>query len=231
MKMKFLSVLACLLVIATSFVSCVKEASNSVDQDKIHVAYELFYDKNRDITEARATFRFSNPTGTLLELSNPSFVKFNNDQLLYEPVFSFYKKEYSGNITGGNFTFSDTKGKIFVNTISNVEPIAFPTNFTTINKANSYTLTWVGTPVGKGQLVGVGMGSTTAISGQLFGQHLEGATDIVLDANKLQSVATTNGQVVVVIDRYSVKTLEQGTSAGGELKSTYRAANKTVTLQ
>ena len=75
------------------------------------------------------------------------------------------------------------------------------------------------------------MGSTTAISGQLFGQHLEGATSIVLDANKLQSVATTNGQVIVVMDRYMVKPLEFGTSAGGELKSTYRAAKKTVMLQ
>ena len=90
-----------------------------------------------------ATFRFSNPTGTLLELSNPSSVKFNNDLLLYEPVFSFYKKEYAGHITTGNFTFSDTKGKVFVNAISNVEPIAFPTTFTSINKANSYTLVWV----------------------------------------------------------------------------------------
>ena len=231
MKIRFLSVLSCLVLMAIGFVSCVKEASDSVDQDKIHVAYELFYDKNRDVTEARATFRFSNPVGTLLELSNPSFVRFNNDVLLYEPVFSFYKKEYSGYVTAGNFTFSDTKGKVFVNAISNVDPIAFPTSFTSVNKANSYTLAWVGTPVARNQLVGVGMGSTTAISGQLFGQHLEGAIDIVLDANKLQSVATTNGQVVAVMDRYLVKPLEQGTSAGGELKSTYRAGNKTISLQ
>ena len=231
MKTRFLSVVSCLVLIAMSFVSCVKEASNTVDQDKIYVNYELFYDKNRDVTEARATFRFSNPLGTLLELSNPSFVKFNNDVLLYEPVLSFYKKEYSGNVSTGSFTFSDTKGKAFVNPISNVEQIAFPSNFTTINKANSYTLTWVGNPVGQNQVVGIGMGSTTAISGTLFGQHLEGATDIVLDANKLQSVATTNGQVIVVMDRYIVKPLVQGTSAGGELKSTYRAANKTITLQ
>ena len=231
MKIKFLSVFSCLVLIATSFVSCVKEASNSVDQDKMYVNYQLFYDKNRDVTEARATFRFSNQLGTLLELSNPSFVKFNNDVLLYEPIFSFYKKEYSGNVTTGNFTFSDTKGKVFVNPISNIEPIEFPSNFTSINKANSYTLTWVGTPVAKNQLVGIGMGSTTAISGQLFGQYLEGAADIVLDANKLQSVATTNGQVIVVMDRHLVQPLVQGTSAGGELRSTYRATNKTVTLQ
>ena len=48
MKTNFFSVISFVLLISLSFVSCVKEASNSVDQDKIHVAYELFYDKNRD---------------------------------------------------------------------------------------------------------------------------------------------------------------------------------------
>ena len=45
-------------LITLLFTSCVRESSDSVDQDKIWTKYEIIYDKNEDQTTVRVEFRF-----------------------------------------------------------------------------------------------------------------------------------------------------------------------------
>ncbi|RPD43053.1 hypothetical protein EG028_01820 [Chitinophaga barathri] len=229
-NMKTLQLTLLVLVLA-SFIGCTKEPSASVAQEKIHTTYELFYDKNTDKTTVKAWFRFSNATGTLLQLSQPSDVRFNNEPLVFDSLFAYYKKEYSGSIQSGTIVFTDINNKVFQNTLQLPKPVAFPENFTTVSKSASYTLSWLGDPVGQNEAVGIGMGSASAISGNLFNQPGAGATSIILEANKLQSIATTNGQVICVMDRYTLNQPQQAPAAGGVVKGTYRTLNKTITLQ
>jgi hypothetical protein len=128
-----LSFLSLLLLVLT-FNACTRETIDSVNQDKVYATYELFYDKTRNVTEAKATFQFSNGLGTKLELKNPAEVKFNNDVLGLEPLFADYKKEYPGLVTNGTFTFKDINGKVYVNTISAVPPIDLPANLQTLSR-------------------------------------------------------------------------------------------------
>src|SRR5262245_21459177 len=98
MKTKLLKPIALLTILSTfmSLSSCKKEDSDDVNQDKIYAEYELFYDKNTDKTYASAVFKFSNALGTNLQLTSPSEVKFNSDVIPWDPVFSYYRKEYAG---------------------------------------------------------------------------------------------------------------------------------------
>ena len=102
------------------FVSCQRESSEDVNQDKIYTEYSLVYDANTDITYARALFKFSNITGTQLELEAPAEVKFDNDILAFNQTLAYYEKQYVGVKTGGTFTYKDLdnntyyyRGKIY----------------------------------------------------------------------------------------------------------------------
>jgi hypothetical protein len=213
------------------FTSCTRETIDSVSQDKIYATYELFYDKVRNVTEAKATFQFSNGLGTKLELKSPAEVKFNNDALGLEPLFADYKKEYPGLVTNGTFTFKDLNGKTYVNTISAVPTIDLPVNLQTISRNADYSLNWLGDPVGKGQAVGVGLSSASAISVYGFLQAVENSTSITLGSDKLKTIATTaDGKVYCIMDRYAISSLQQGTSSGGQLKATYRVS-RLITMQ
>lgn len=229
-RIQFLSFLAGALFVLL-FTSCTRETIDSVSQDKIYATYELFYDKVRNVTEAKATFQFSNGLGTKLELKSPAEVKFNNDVLGLEPLFADYKKEYPGLVTNGTFTFKDLNGKSYVNTISAVPAIDLPANLQSMSRNADYSLSWVGDPVGKGQAVGVGLSSASAISVYGFLQAVENSTNITLGSDKLKTIATTpDGKVYCIMDRYALNSLQQATSAGGQLKATYRVS-RLITLQ
>lgn len=107
--------------------SCTKENSSDVNQDKIYAEYELAYDENLDKTYASCVFKFSNAFGTNLQLSAPSEIKFGNDVLTFDPLLSYYRKEYAGLVTSGTFTFTDTAGVSYQNTVTLPSSISNPT--------------------------------------------------------------------------------------------------------
>lgn len=206
-------------------VSCAKENSNDVNQDRIYAEYELYYDKNTDKTYASAIFRFGNATGTQLELTAPSQVKFNNDVIPFDPVFSYYRKEYAGLVTTGTFTFTDTEGTSYTNTISPYKTIAFPA-IDTIHSNNSYTVTWVGDSLVTNERVDLWIDGTMQNNAELFVQYTPGADNLVLAANRLQNLGT--GNATCTMDRIWETTAASVTSAGGKIRAKYRALNETA---
>lgn len=205
--------------------SCAKENSNDVNQDRIYAEYELYYDKNADKTYASAIFRFGNATGTQLELTAPSEVKFNNDVIPFDPVFSYYRKEYAGLITTGTFTFTDTEGNSYTNTINPYKTIAFPA-IDTIHSNNSYTVTWVGDSLLANERVDLWIDGTMQNNSELFIQYTQGAKDVVLSASRLQNLGI--GNATCVMDRIWETTATGVTSAGGKVRAKYRALNETA---
>lgn len=57
------------------------EPISDVNPDRVWVRYELIYDGQNDRTEARASFRFGNPTGTQLRLTDGASVSFEGRTL------------------------------------------------------------------------------------------------------------------------------------------------------
>ncbi|MDD5571572.1 MAG: hypothetical protein PHD97_10540 [Bacteroidales bacterium] len=209
--------------------SCKKENSEDVNQDKIYAEYEIYYDHNADKTYASAVFKFSNALGTNLQLTAPSEVKFNNDLIPYDPTFAYYRKEYAGKIMTGTFTFKDTQGKTFTNTVNFMKTVENPT-IDTIAKANSYTYAWVGDSIIANERIDLTMScvASPAIL-QYFLQTTVNSKNFVLSQSQLNNLPT--GLANCDLSRHCETTASAVTSAGGKIKSKYRALNKTVYIK
>jgi hypothetical protein len=206
--------------------SCANEDSTDVNQDRIYAEYELSYDKNQDKTFASAIFRFGNPTGTQLELTAPSQVTFNGDIIPFDQTFSYYRKEYAGNVTGGTFVFTDADGLTFTNTVSSTRTIAFPVVMDTIHNSGSYTLQWIGDSVVANERVDVWLDGPQQNNAEYFTQYLVNTNNVILAANQLQALGI--GSTNCTMERIWEQTATGVTGAGGKVRVKYKALNRTV---
>lgn len=210
---------------AGQLISCAKENSNDVNQDRIYAEYELRYDANTDKTYASAIFRFGNATGTQLELSDPSTITFNGDAIPFDPVFSYYRKEYSGNITSGTFVFTNTEGTSFTNAVTNPRTVAFPA-IDTIHNANSYTLTWIGDSVVSNEHMDMWMDGPQQNNAEFFTQYTLNTHNLVLAANQLQNLGI--GATTCTLERTWETSAGSVTGAGGKVRAKYKAHDITI---
>jgi hypothetical protein len=214
----------------THLTSCKSEPSSDVNQDKIYTEYELFYDANQDKTYARAWFKFSNITGTLLELASPSKVTFNGDVLTFNSTLAYYEKEYAGKISSGTFVWTNTDGVSKTNSIS-MTTIDYPTTgLDTIHQDSSYELHWVGDSLSANQHVILTVTAQINESTlQIFSQDDINSKSIILAKNQLQLLPV--GGIHLYMDRSYTPSLTQLTTAGGTIKGRYRPVNKLIQLK
>jgi len=213
------------------FSACQKEDSNDVNQDKIYCDYELFYNQNEDKTHAVARYRFGGATGTVLELtsSTGAQVTFNGEVLPYSAWYNGHHKEYAGNLTGGTFSYTNTDGTVYNNSVpAPADTIGFPAGFTTIDKTQAQTLIWDGPALAADQHVGVFVGSWTWGEDALFTTFADGGTNIVMGVNQMANLAA--GTSTVYMDRATAKNIAEGTSEGGRIRYKYRCTNAIVTV-
>lgn len=221
-----------LLIFALSmvvFISCEKELSDTVDQDKIFASYVLDYNGNQDITYARANFHFSNVTGTKLELAEQAQVTIDGEIIPFKPLLALYEKEFIGVKTSGNFYYIDVDGNEFNNTVTMVDSIDFPTGIDTLSRTENFELTWIGSPVGQDEVVTVVIVSPGLASSQLFTQTGVGATNIMLTQDKLQNLVLENAQFT--IRRSKNVTAQEVTSAGGNVIARFNSSPMTVYIK
>lgn len=209
------------------FSSCEKENSSDVNQDRIYTAYELFYNANEDKTYARASFHFGSMTGTLLELTDSSEVRFNNDVLNFKPALAYYEKEYAGFINSGSFTWKNTEGNVYTNSIS-VHSVNCPLNIDTINRNAAFEMFWLGDSLSINESVTLTIESVLAGDAQMFNQSNVNSKSIILSMNKLQLLG--QGNTHLWFDRIYSPTIQEKTSAGGAIICKYRSINKQVYL-
>jgi len=227
MKKHIKFILSIVLFAVIAF-SCEREDSDKVDQDTIFAEYELFYNANEDITYARAIFHFSNIFGTRLELSDPSNVTFNGDQLLWKSGLAYYEKEYVGFVNSGTFVWTDTDGNTFTNPVS-INEIDYPAvGFDTLPKSASYELFWDGDSLIALELVTVTINGQVEGDVQVFTQASPNATSIVLGLNKLSLLGSGPG--TVWMDRSYKPTPAETTSAGAVVTGRYRPLNKSIVI-
>ena len=221
------TVLPILLLMLMFLNACIREESSDVNQDKIHTAYELFYNANQDKTYARAIFKFSNALGTQLQLTAPSQVTFNGDVLTFQNTLAYYEKEFAGYIASGTFVWTDVNGLTFSNTVQN-KAIGYPANLDTIPRNAAYEMFWDGDSLSANERVVLTVNGVLEGDGQIFTQNNLHAKSIILALNQLQILG--QGQGSLWMDRYYEPALTEKTSAGGSISARYRPVNKTVYL-
>ncbi|MBD3638096.1 MAG: hypothetical protein HUJ25_12155 [Crocinitomicaceae bacterium] len=210
-------------------VSCAKEDSNDVNQDKIWTEYELFYNQNDDKTHAIARFRFGGPTGTLLELSDSTgaSVTFDGTVMPYNSWWGAHHLEFAGNVTTGTFLYTNTNGTQYTNSVpSGAESVAFPIGFDTIVKSQSETFAWAGTAIAANQHIALFVGSWTWGDDALFYTDALGATNLVMGVNAKSNLAL--GTATVYMDRVVKNASINGTPEGGIIRYKYRPTNAQV---
>lgn len=208
-------------------ISCNREESIDVNQDKIHTTYELVYDANADKTYARATFQFSNSLGTQLQLTAPSEVRFNNDILTFKNALAYYEKEYAGKVSTGTFVWKDTDGSTYTNTIT-IDSIDFPANLDTIPRNAAYELFWGGDSLSANESVSLTVNGVLEGDAQYFTQDNLNSKSIILAKNQLELLGQGLGHLWM--QRVYAPVLLEKTSAGGSISGKYTPVNKQVFL-
>jgi hypothetical protein len=221
--MKNYSLLFTFLIAVLSFVSCTREPSDSVDQDKIYVKYDLIYDSNNDETTVRAEFRFGGAFGTKLELSSPAYVKFNGSYIPYNSTLAYYEEKIPGQISNGTFIYGDVDGNVYSNTTSNMRSAEFPDSQIVINNGMDYVMNFDGVPISGNDVV------TMNLSDKVFATSINGATSLTIGGSQTSSL--NPGPYIGYMSRTMTRSLTQSTSEGGTIWITYKALNKAITIQ
>lgn len=208
--------------------SCNREDSSTVDQDTIWAHYELFYNGNQGVTYARATFRFSNATGTKLELADGAEVRFNGDVIPWQNGLAFYEEDIAGLTDNGTFEYTDLDGNTFTNSIV-MPSVAFPAGIDSIPRDEAFELFWIGTPLEANEAVAVWINGELEEDSHLFYEGDDGSESIILTADEMQDLPV--GDADWVMDRTFSPLLLEGTSRGGSITARMRALNEVVFMQ
>lgn len=203
--------------------------TSKIDQDKIFTQFRLSYNENNGLTEAKATFRFSNANGTRLMLSEPSTVTVDGADLEWSESEGFYSLELNGFVPQAEFYWVDLDGNAFTNTVS-VRDIEYPS--TAIDWSFEDSVNFFVLPI-------AGLDSNEAAYLTLYGSGLTddrtfsidtlGATTITIDSTRLSQV--DSGMVTVGLEMHYTPEITEGTSKGGTLTGVYRPNDQSFLLQ
>ena len=205
------------------------EDYSDVNQDKIHQNIELQYNSAEDKTYATVQFRFGNAIGTPLELAGTAKVTVDGNTMAWNDNFNLNRYEWSatGKLSSATFEYTDIDGNVFTNTAT-INDIEFPTTFTTISKAQSYDLIWVGSSLNTDDEVWVYLNEDNEANGALFKQTNDNATSITIDKAGMAKIDPST--ITVWIDRNNKPAITQATSAGGIINGQYRAIATGINL-
>jgi hypothetical protein len=226
---KFISFFAFVFVCSgILFTSSCSEDSEDVDQDRIYSFFQYSYDASTNKTTAEARFSFGNLAGTALTLTSGSAVMCNDIPLIQTSQLgrTIYKTEFTGKVSSGKFSWTDTEGKTFVNTITIPTSIDYPTNFTEIDQSASYDLTWLGDAVIAGEAVRFTIGTDLLP----YTQSINGATVVTLPKSRLEKIG--KGAIDVELKRVDATlSISEKTSAGGSSEGIYTTGKKSITIK
>lgn len=219
LNLKILVVLL-LTLFSGIFAACQKDRIANINQDKIYIDYQLYYNEDNQITTVSVLFKKKDNNGSLLKLSSKSKISFNDDVLPYNSELSCYQKEINGKIETGTFTWIDSNGKHYVNTIA-LSPIEI-INPDTVYKSSDYSLQWQGSSLNTGETIYFILNGKSGGVPQLL--SLDGVGKNTLVITKETWSALNVGELEVIAERIKVSDPQQKTQAGGVMTAKYRAA-------
>jgi hypothetical protein len=220
---------AYVFILMFAVTSCNNEESDSVNQDKIYTVYEFNYDKNTDITYARAWFRFGNLLGTPLQLKFPANVVFNGDTMAFKSTLSYYELQFPGQLTNGAFIYKDHANTLYTNTITMAKAVDLPPTIATINRNTNTQISCMGDSLGASEKFETKVTGPDNSNIQYFSTSGVGAHIVTLLSSQLMLINPGTGSVR--LEREYKPTLQQKTLAGGSISSTYTALERAAYLQ
>lgn len=229
-----LTFLALPLLTGASGKGCGGEDSSSVKQDRVVTQYSVHYDANTDVTFARATFRFGNNLGTVLELTDPASVTFNGKPLAFQPVPGWHELQLPGKVVG-TFVYQNVDGASFTNEVTALPEVQHPATMAIdptraapplISAGQSFSYAWQGPPVVKDELVQVTVSNENRFDFSVVDQRGVGATDLVIPADKTRRFA---GAGWLVVKRTLESAPKEHPGAGGFIWATTQPKDAKVT--
>lgn len=141
MKRLLLLLILCVCCLALRCASNNKLESGNVNQQEIYQAYTIR--RSQESLEIKATFRLKDSYGDTLALTPPSRVTYNDNVMMRRDYFmngANYVVDEKTFSTTNRFSFTDTQGKTYTNSIS-LEPLEFANlSSVSLNKAAQTTL-------------------------------------------------------------------------------------------
>ncbi|MFN8699221.1 MAG: hypothetical protein ACK500_00060 [Flavobacteriales bacterium] len=213
----FFSLTAIVLFLA----SCVTEDSSSVDQSRIWTNYTVEYNAAENLTKATAQFRFGNSVGTVLELSDPAEVSANGQNLIFNNVLAPYSYDFVGLVEPVAFTYSDTEGNVFNNSVNVPAPVTLPSTVTEISKSQAFLLYWEGDALGPNEIMYVYIQEQNGTDIRLSFAADTGDEYITISTSELQDLNT--GPANLRLERAFVTSSLIDPGAGGRINATYKS--------
>jgi hypothetical protein len=230
------------VLFAMLFSGCeTRETGNIKDVTQSEIYQDLSFTSDGSGTDVKATLSFAGVRGTTLKLTDPSKVLFNGqplDEKTGQYSGTYYEKNFDTVLSGGTFTFTDTKGKTYTNKVE-LPAIDFKTLPTQINRAAVTKLPIVnGAKIGESNVqLKIRYEEKHGFDGKdvsVFPQK-QGIDSAYFDA-KTQSIviepaiwqSVKSNKINVEIISKSNQNLQQATTIGGKITSEYNG--KTVSL-
>lgn len=205
------------------------EDSSDVAQDEIVAQYWLYHNANTDQTHVRATYRFGNDLGTILELSPPAGVTFGRTALGFDRNWGWHETVVAGVADGGTFVYTDTEATVSRVDVAPLPRIDMPAEIGPLKRDGAFTLTWVGAPLVAGEDVEVVVANAkNRLTFVRFDQATVGATNIVLGRDRLQQLPP--GQAVLSIRRHRA-VRQKSASVPNTVTTTFEARERLVAVE
>lgn len=203
---------------------CGGEDSSVVRQDRVFTQYWLYYDANADVTYARATFRLGHALGTVLELTDPAKVTFNEKALAFQEVPGWHEVQLPGRVTG-TFRYTNVDGQRFLVEVSKLPETSLPMAMS-IPAGQAYSFTWPGAPIARDERLEVIVTGENKLDFSIIEQRGIGAVDVVLPADKTRRF---NAQGWLGLRRTLESTPRESPDAGGMVWATSQPKDARVT--
>lgn len=210
------------------FTACKKEASINIDQNRIYSDYEMTYNQTSNQTTVQATFRVDHNSGKKIELTYPSRVGFNGENMAWRNLGGRYETSLTGNQLHGHFTYFDVDQNSYQNTGAVVNPIDLPFGINNINKNGNFFLPWTGAVLQSGETVKVIISGGSQTGSRTFTATAVGSSFISLDQYNLNQLVV--GTARIRIQREKTTGLEQSNLSGGRVTSIYKGRQVTINI-
>lgn len=218
-----------LVLVAISALSCRKENSEEIDQEKIWTDYRVVINHEINKVVARTTFKNESQVGENLKLGDKASVNANGTNLEWSGIYNWYEKEIS-NTTQVEFIFTDNEESLHYGTVNIDTTISYDSsiaNNDSLKKATIQFIPWANAnALSAGEVVNlvIKQGEVT----DAIRTDSVNATGVYLTTSSLNLFQL--GDAEAHFEKWTPGSMTQATSAGGLTWGHYISRTKAIKI-